>query len=65
MMQVHTNKLKIGLYLDIGSTTCGGYPGSYNQYSLDIQTVANWQVDMVKVGACGAPQNVNTINAGI
>lgn len=50
---VHSKNLKIGLYIDLGNVTCGGYPGSAGNFRLDAQTLSGWQVDMVKVGACG------------
>lgn len=34
---VHSKGLKLGLYTDIGTNTCGGYPGSKNYFSLDAQ----------------------------
>lgn len=50
---VHSKNLRIGLYLDLGNQTCGGYPGSKGNFSLDAQTLASWEVDLVKAGACG------------
>jgi len=46
--------LKFGLYEDIGPTTCGGYPGLAGNFELDIQTFADWGIDMLKVDGCNA-----------
>lgn len=34
---------------DIGSKTCGGFPGMAGNFELDAQTLANWQIDYLKV----------------
>ena len=62
-LQVHQKKLKLGLYIDIGTTTCGGFPGSQGHFAIDALMLAKWNVDLVKVGACGS-QDPNYINAG-
>eukprot|EP01102_Stenamoeba_stenopodia_P004982 TRINITY_DN15485_c0_g1_i1.p1 TRINITY_DN15485_c0_g1~~TRINITY_DN15485_c0_g1_i1.p1 ORF type:complete len:449 (+),score=58.88 TRINITY_DN15485_c0_g1_i1:71-1348(+) len=51
---VHSKGLKLGLYTDIGTNTCGGYPGSYGYYELDAQTFASWGIDSLKVDGCYA-----------
>jgi alpha-galactosidase len=55
---LHSMKLKIGLYGDIGTATCEGYPGFQQHYTLDAQTLADWQVDSIKVDACNADENL-------
>lgn len=50
---LHKKKLKLGLHVDLGNSTCGGFPGSQGRYDLDAQTLADWGVDMVTAGACG------------
>ncbi|XP_077518806.1 alpha-galactosidase A-like [Amblyomma americanum] len=52
--EVHKKGLKFGIYADIGSKTCGGFPGSYGHYATDAQTFADWKVDYVKVDGCNA-----------
>ena len=49
---VHSKKLKLGLYTDVGSTTCGGQPGSYGFECQDAATFAAWGVDWVKNDHC-------------
>ena len=49
---VHSKGLKLGIYGDFGTKTCGGYPGSLNYLELDAQTFAEWGVDMVKLDGC-------------
>eukprot|EP01083_Nonionella_stella_P016196 45299_1 len=51
---VHKLGLKLGLYNDIGSKTCGGYTGIDGNYQLDAQTFASWDIDMIKVDGCNA-----------
>jgi hypothetical protein len=41
--------LKLGLYSDIGSTTCGGYLGMEGHFEQDAHTFAAWGIDMLKV----------------
>ena len=50
--KVHKMGLKFGIYGDIGTLTCGGYPGTYNTIDLDAQTWAEWGVDSLKLGKC-------------
>jgi alpha-galactosidase len=49
---VHAKDLKLGIYLDTGSATCTGFPGSAGHYAQDAQTVAGWGVDAVKLDFC-------------
>uniref|UniRef100_A0A8D3D9I3 Alpha-galactosidase n=1 Tax=Scophthalmus maximus TaxID=52904 RepID=A0A8D3D9I3_SCOMX len=50
---LHDRGLKLGIYGDMGSHTCGGYPGSpLDQIEIDAQTFADWEVDMLKFDGC-------------
>jgi len=51
---MHTRGLKLGLYEDVGTKTCAGFPGSQGNYDLDAQTMADWGVDMLKFDGCNA-----------
>ncbi|XP_064481592.1 hemicentin-1-like isoform X2 [Ornithodoros turicata] len=51
---VHQNGLKLGIYQDCGTKTCGGYPGSLGYYHIDAETFASWEVDMLKLDGCYA-----------
>ncbi len=51
---VHSKGLKLGLYTDIGTKTCGGYPGSKGYFDVDAQTFASWGIDSLKVDGCYA-----------
>jgi alpha-galactosidase len=51
---VHTRGLKFGLYLDRGTATCGGYPGSYGYEAQDATLLASWGVDYIKYDNCKA-----------
>ena len=50
--QVHALSLKLGIYSDVGTKTCQGFPGSYGSYELDAQTFADWGVDYLKFDTC-------------
>ena len=54
LLQVHNLGLKLGVYLDIGTKTCAGFPGSDGHKHDDAQTLAQWGVDMVKFDGCNA-----------
>lgn len=49
---MHARGLRLGVYLDAGSATCGGFPGSGGHYDQDAATLAAWGVDYVKVDFC-------------
>ncbi|TDQ06341.1 glycoside hydrolase family 27 protein [Pedobacter metabolipauper] len=49
---IHSKGLKLGLYSDAGSQTCGGRPGSRGYEFQDALTYANWGVDYLKYDWC-------------
>lgn len=49
---VHSKGLKIGLYSDAGSMTCGGRPGSRGYEFQDAQKYAEWGIDYLKYDWC-------------
>ncbi|MGV3705844.1 MAG: glycoside hydrolase family 27 protein [Arcticibacter sp.] len=49
---IHSKGLKIGLYSDAGSQTCGGRPGSRGYEFQDALTYAKWGVDYLKYDWC-------------
>lgn len=49
---IHSKGLKIGIYSDAGSQTCGGRPGSRGYEFQDAQTYANWGIDYLKYDWC-------------
>ncbi|KAG8197067.1 hypothetical protein JTE90_004334 [Oedothorax gibbosus] len=51
---VHSKGLKLGIYQDVGTKTCAGYPGSYGSFEIDAETFAEWEIDMLKVDGCYA-----------
>lgn len=63
---IHSKGLKLGLYSDMGTKTCQGYPGHLtkenstenNYFDIDAQTFAEWQVDYLKVDGCYAKTKV-------
>jgi len=50
--QIHSKGLKLGLYEDVGTNTCAGFPGTLDHYELDANTFAEWGVDMLKFDGC-------------
>jgi hypothetical protein len=50
---MHDRGLKLGIYGDMGTHTCGGYPGTnLDQIETDAQTFADWGVDLLKFDGC-------------
>lgn len=50
---VHDRGLKLGIYGDLGTYTCAGYPGTtLDKIEIDAQTFAAWEVDMLKLDGC-------------
>ena len=49
---VHAKGLKLGIYSDAGSKTCGGRPGSRGYEYQDALTYAKWGVDYLKYDWC-------------
>lgn len=52
---VHEKGLKLGIYSDRGSATCGGFAASGDHEPEDAQTFASWGVDYLKYDSCNAP----------
>uniref|UniRef100_A0A914DL66 Alpha-galactosidase n=1 Tax=Acrobeloides nanus TaxID=290746 RepID=A0A914DL66_9BILA len=55
---MHQKGLKLGIYEDYGTKTCGGYPGSYGHLDIDAQTFAAWKVDYLKLDGCYISTNL-------
>lgn len=51
---IHSKGLKLGIYEDFGTKTCGGFPGSEFFLELDAQTFAEWEVDLLKLDGCNS-----------
>jgi alpha-galactosidase len=49
---VHGKGLKLGIYSDAGSQTCGGRPGSRGYEFQDALTYASWGIDYLKYDWC-------------
>jgi alpha-galactosidase len=49
---VHGLGLKLGIYLDVGTETCLGRPGSEGYVAQDAATIASWGVDFLKLDYC-------------
>ncbi|XP_028295411.1 alpha-N-acetylgalactosaminidase [Gouania willdenowi] len=50
---MHDRGLKLGIYGDMGTHTCGGYPGTpLDKIEIDAETFAEWEVDMFKYDGC-------------
>ena len=52
---VHSKGLRFGMYTDIGTMTCGGYPGLGGGFlGSDISQFVAWKIDSLKVDGCYA-----------
>lgn len=50
---MHNRGLKLGIYGDMGTLTCMGYPGTpVEKIEIDAMTFAQWEVDMLKYDGC-------------
>jgi alpha-galactosidase len=49
---IHSKGLKLGIYSDAGSKTCGGRPGSRGHERQDALMYARWGVDYLKYDWC-------------
>lgn len=49
---MHSKGVEFGIYSDMGTKTCGGYPGSKGYEEIDAQTFAGWGVDYLKLDGC-------------
>lgn len=50
---MHDRGLKLGIYGDMGTHTCAGYPGTpLDKIEVDAQTFADWEVDLLKFDGC-------------
>lgn len=49
---VHSKGLKLGIYSDAGTQTCGGHPGSRGHEYQDAITYADWGIDYLKYDWC-------------
>jgi alpha-galactosidase len=61
---VHGKGLRLGLYSDVGATTCGGRPGSRGHEYQDAITYAGWGIDYLKYDWCDA-KGLNAVGAYI
>jgi alpha-galactosidase len=49
---IHSKGLRLGIYSDAGSKTCGGRPGSQGREYQDARTFAEWGADYLKYDWC-------------
>ena len=56
---VHARGLRFGIYLDVGRTTCAGFPGSFGHEELDVATIVAWGADYVWLDGCNFPGNTS------
>jgi alpha-galactosidase len=59
---VHGRGLKLGIYSDVGATTCGGKPASRGHEYQDAQTYAAWGIDYLKYDWCDS-KGLNSVGA--
>jgi len=64
--------LKLGIYNDMGTKTCGGYPGECRDenctlpgyMAIDAETYASWGIDSLKMDGCNSNQIPEVLNPG-
>ncbi|KAL0483183.1 alpha-galactosidase [Acrasis kona] len=54
----HSKGVKLGIYGDVGFTTCAGYPGTLDHFQTDADTFARWEIDYLKLDFCDIPKKV-------
>jgi alpha-galactosidase len=59
---VHGKGLKLGIYSDAGTLTCGSMPGSFGFEENDARLFAQWGVDYLKYDYCFCPDYVSANN---
>jgi alpha-galactosidase len=52
---VHSKGLKLGIYSDAGTKTCGKCFGGFQYEEIDAQTYAEWGIDLLKYDFCFVP----------
>lgn len=57
---VHSKGLKLGIYSDAATLTCGGWTASYGFEEQDARTFASWGIDYLKYDYCNAPTDSAT-----
>ncbi|WP_250299973.1 ricin-type beta-trefoil lectin domain protein [Streptomyces sp. NBC_01267] len=63
--RLHDMGLKFGIYEDIGTYTCGGFPGSWNHFQQDADQFAAWGVDYIKLDGCNMPSEADSASGYI
>ena len=53
---VKSKGLKFGIYADLGTYTCGGYPGSLGYHKEDVALFSSWGVEYLKLDGCYSNQ---------
>ena len=56
---IHSKGLRFGIYLDVGTKTCAGFPGSLGHEELDVATIAGWGADYLWLDGCNFPGNAS------
>ena len=49
---MHAKNVSFGIYSDMGTETCGHYPGTQGHEEIDAKTFADWGVDYLKLDGC-------------
>ena len=49
---MHGKNVSFGIYSDMGTRTCGGYPATEGHEAIDATTFAEWGVDYLKLDGC-------------
>jgi len=56
---IHARGLRFGIYLDVGESTCAGFPGSLGHEELDVATIVSWGADYLWLDGCNFAGNAS------
>ena len=59
---MHKQNVSFGIYSDMGTHTCGGYPGTEGHEEIDAKTFAEWGVDYLKLDGCNVVAPVTSLS---
>ncbi|PKS13152.1 hypothetical protein jhhlp_000494 [Lomentospora prolificans] len=54
--KIHNLGLKLGIYSNAGTSTCGGFEASIGNEETDAATFAKWGIDYLKYDNCAVPE---------
>ena len=67
----HSKSILLGIYNDVGTRTCGNYPGECKDenctlpgyIALDAETYAAWGIDSLKMDGCNSVHSAEVLDS--